>query len=223
MTLLKSLPARPSQESLRKQAKKLARELSSGNAAAIARARPQLPDARLPDARWPLSQREAQLVLAREYGFAGWQDLSAEVLKRLGKGLEWAAQEAGNAIHENDLERLRQLIADYPALLSWHNAEGRVLLYATTAYAMDVSDPGREQTYYRPQCAELLIDAGALVEPSVWKGVIDTGASGMLQVLQRKGVLPHTLPVLAALGDLEAVRSCFADSPGSPSRGSFQI
>jgi hypothetical protein len=38
MTLLKSLPARPSQESLRKQAKKLARELSAGNAAAIARA-----------------------------------------------------------------------------------------------------------------------------------------------------------------------------------------
>jgi hypothetical protein len=35
-----------------------------------------------------LSQRDAQLVLAREYGFAGWQDLREEVLKRAGKGLE---------------------------------------------------------------------------------------------------------------------------------------
>jgi hypothetical protein len=57
---------------------------------------------------------------------------------------------------------------------------------------MDVSDPSREQTYYRPQCAELLIDAGSLVEPS--------------------GVLPHTLPVLAALGDLEAARRWFDES-----------
>ena len=46
MTTLKSLPARPSLESLRKQAKRLAREAS-------------------------LSHRDAQLALAREYGFAG--------------------------------------------------------------------------------------------------------------------------------------------------------
>jgi hypothetical protein len=108
-------------------------------------------------------------------------------------------------------------------LLSWHNAEGRVLLHATTAYAMDVSDPGRERTYYRPQCAELLIDSGALIEPSVWEGVIRTGASGMLQVLQRKGVLPHTLPVLAALGDLEAARRCFDESGALHTEGSAAL
>ena len=42
----------------------------------------------------PLTQRNAQLVLAREYGFAGWPDLTAEVSKRLGSGLEWAAAQA---------------------------------------------------------------------------------------------------------------------------------
>src|ERR1700756_417531 len=114
MTLPKSLPARPSQESLRKQAKKLARDIATGNAAAIARAGAQLPNAEM-----PLSQRDAQLVVAREYGYAGWPDLCAEVLRRLGKGLAWAAVEAGSAIHGNDVERLRQLIAEYPALLSW--------------------------------------------------------------------------------------------------------
>ena len=82
---IESLPARPSLESLRKQAKKLARGIAAGDAGAIARARAQLPKAKL-----PLSQRDAQLVLAREYGFPGWQDLTEEVKQRLGRGLEWA-------------------------------------------------------------------------------------------------------------------------------------
>ena len=99
MTASKSLPARPSLESLRKQAKKLARGIAAGDAAAIARARAQVPRAEL-----PLSQRDAQLVLAREYGFPGWKDLVKEVKQRLGRGLEWAISEARRIIHDNDIE-----------------------------------------------------------------------------------------------------------------------
>src|SRR6266568_7721114 len=113
MTASKSLPARPSLESLRKQAKKLARGIAAGDAAAIARARAYSPHAEL-----PLSQRDAQLVLAREYGFPGWKDLLEEVKQRLGRGLEWAVSEARRIIHDNDIEGLRQLVAEYPALLS---------------------------------------------------------------------------------------------------------
>src|SRR5881296_674336 len=109
MTASKSLPARPSLESLRKQAKKLARDIAAGDAGAIARARVQLPDVDL-----PLSQRSAQLVLAREYGYAGWQDLTAEVSKRLGSGLAWAVTQARRVIHDNDVERLKQLLTEYP-------------------------------------------------------------------------------------------------------------
>ena len=98
------LPGRPSLESLRKQAKKLARDIAAGDAAAIARARAQLPQAEL-----PLWQRDAQLVLAREYGFPGWQDLVKEVKLRLGRGLEWAVSEARRRIHNNDIAGLRQL------------------------------------------------------------------------------------------------------------------
>ena len=98
------LPTRPSLESLRKQAKKLARNMVAGNADAIARARAQLPKAEL-----PLSQRDAQLVLAREYGFPGWKDLVKEVEQRLGRGLEWAVSEARHIIHDNDIDGLRQL------------------------------------------------------------------------------------------------------------------
>ena len=63
MTVSK-LPARPSLDSLRKQARKLARDVAGGDGVAIARALTQLPKAEV-----PLSQRNAQLVLAREYGF----------------------------------------------------------------------------------------------------------------------------------------------------------
>src|SRR5215469_17015112 len=127
MTTSKSLPARPSLESLRKQAKKLVRDIAAGDDAAITRARVQLPDVDL-----PLTQRNAQLVLAREYGYAGWQDLTAEVSKRLGQGLEWAATQARRVIHDNDIERLKQLLAEYPRLLSWHShSDGGLLGIAT--------------------------------------------------------------------------------------------
>src|SRR5262249_49141920 len=99
----------------------LARDIKAGDPDAIGRARAQLPQAEL-----PLSQRDAQLVLAREYGFPGWKDLLKEVKQRLGSGLEWAISEARRIIHNNDIEGLRQLLAEYPALLSWRADETAV-------------------------------------------------------------------------------------------------
>src|ERR1700751_2191598 len=147
-----SLPARPSLESLRKQAKKLAREAS-------------------------LSRRDAQLVLAREYGYAGWQELVAEVQSRLGHGLEWAVSRARQIIHDNDVEQLKQLLTEHPALLSWRGEEneGGLLGMATTAFG-DSGDPEREQWFTRAACAELLIDAGAIVLPSVRDSIVGSRA-----------------------------------------------
>ena len=208
MTASKSLPARPSLESLRKQAKKLARDIAAGDAAAIARARAHLPNVDL-----PLTQRNAQLVIAREYGYAGWQDLTAEVSKRLGNGLEWAAAQARRVIHDNDVERLKQLLAEYPALLSWQgdDDDGGLLGIATGAYG-DAGDAQREQCFTRAACAELLIDAGAVVTPSVCEGLLESRARGLLQLFQRKGLLPRTLKFLAALGDLDAVRAALDEN-----------
>ncbi len=207
MTTSKSLPARPSLESLRKQAKKLARDIAAGDAGAIARARVHLPNVDL-----PLTQRNAQLVIAREYGYAGWQDLTAEVSKRLGDGLEWAAAQARRVIHDNDVERLKQLLAEYPALLSWQGTtdHGGLLGIATGAYG-DAFD-ARENRLHPRGCAELLIDAGAVVTPSVFEGIIDSRARGLLQLFQRKGLLPRTLKFLSALGDLDAVRTALDEN-----------
>ena len=205
MNASKSLPVRPSLESLRKQAKKLAREFAAGDAAAIARA-----CAHLPHIERPLTQRTAQLVIAREYGFAGWQDLTAEVSARLGRGLEWAAAQARPIIHDNDVERLTQLLADYPALLSWHGNDrgstGGLLGFATDSYG-DSFDPISEEHFTRAACAELLVDAGAVVMPSVLEGLLRSRARGLLQLFRRKGLLPHTLQFLAALADIDAVRT----------------
>ena len=205
MTTSKSLPDRPSLESLRKQAKKLARDIVNADADAIARAREQLPHIDL-----PLTQRNAQLVIAREYGFAGWQDLTAEVHKRLDKGLEWAISQARRVIHDNNVERLKQLVTDYPALLSYRG-DGGLLGIATGSYG-DSFNELSEQRFTRATCAELLIDAGAVVIPSVCEGILNSRARGLLQLFQRKGLLPRTLKFFTALGDINAVRTALNEN-----------
>ena len=205
MATPKSLPARPSLESLRKQAKKLTRDVAAGDSDAISRMRAQLPGAEP-----PLSLRDAQLVLAREFGYPGWSDLLAEVHKRLGKGLEWAATQAERAIHDNDLEKLKQLLAEHPALLSWQGRPDGLLGFAVDAYG-DAFDPDREKTFTRRESAELLIDTGATVYPSVLDSLLFSRARGMLQLFQTKGLLPREPRFLAALGDLEGLRAWFSE------------
>src|SRR5688572_14281399 len=205
MTTSRQLPARPSLESLRKQAKKLARDVAAGNSDALSRMRAQLPGARP-----PLSLRDAQLVLARELGYPGWPDLLAEVHKRLGQGLEWAAAQAERAIHDNDLEKLKQLVAEHPALLSWHGRPDGLLGFAVDAYG-DAFEPAREKSFTRRECAELLIDAGVTVYPPVLDSLILSRARGMLQLFQSKGLLPYEPRFLAALGDLDGLRTWFRE------------
>ena len=212
MTASKSLPARPSLESLRKQAKKLARDVAAGDAAALVRARAHLPNLPL-----PLTQRGAQLVIAREYGYAGWQNLTREVRRRLGKDLAWAAEQAQRIIHDNDVARLSQLLAEYPGLLTWHGewlgAREGLLGFATGSYG-DSFDPIREERFTRADCAELLIDRGVVVMPSVFEGLLSSRAKGLLQLFRRKGLLPRALKFLAAFGDLDAVRTAL-DASGN--------
>src|SRR5215467_2428585 len=197
------LPACPSLESLRKQAKKLARGIAAGDADAIGRARAQLPQAKLP---WSL--RDAQLVMAREYGFPGWQDLVKEVKQRPGRGLEWAVSQARRRIHDNDVEGLRQLLSEYPALLSWKTDEdgGGLLGMATGSYG-DSGDEFREQHFTRLACAELLLDAGAVVAPSVCDGLIRSRAKKLIDLFHRRGLFPRSLKFLDALGEIDGIRA----------------
>jgi hypothetical protein len=112
---------------------------------------------------------------------------------------------AQRVIHDNDVDRLKQLLIDYPALLSWQddNADG-LLWFATSSYGDSFSEFS-EQHFTRATCAELLIDAGALVTPSVCDGILNSRAKGLLQLFQRKGLLPQSLKFSVALGDIDAV------------------
>ena len=67
------LPARPSLEQLRKQAKHLLREFRAGDATASTRVGAVLP--RVIDGASALALADAQFVLAREYGFQSWAAL----------------------------------------------------------------------------------------------------------------------------------------------------
>jgi hypothetical protein len=157
--------------------------------------------------------KQARVSLAREYGYPGWQDLTADVSKRLDRGLEWAVAQARRVIHDNDVEALKQLLAEYPALLAWrgHDQGGGLLGRATGAYG-DAGDAEREQWFTRAACAGLLIDAGAVVAPSVCQGLLESRAKGLLLLFRRKGLLPRTLEFLAALDDIDGVRAILDES-----------
>jgi hypothetical protein len=136
--------------------------------------------------------------------------VTAELSARAGKGLDWAVAEARRIIHDNDVGRLTQLLSEYPALLSWQgndsDSKGGLLGFATGAYG-DAGDPERERWFTRAACAELLIDSGAVVTPSVLNGLLDSRARGLLELFHRKGLLPRTLKFFAALGRSDDVRA----------------
>lgn len=82
--VLRPLPPRPSLEFERKEAKALLRRLRTGDRDALARACSRHPAMHL-TAEWQPKLADAQLILAREYGFASWPRLARyfELAERL--------------------------------------------------------------------------------------------------------------------------------------------
>src|SRR5207253_10263739 len=76
---------------------------------------------------------------------------------------------------------------------------------ATKSYG-DSFDPSREQIFTRAACAELLIDAGAVVAPSVCDVLIASGTKGLLALFHRSGIFPQARRFFAAVGVGSAVR-----------------
>ena len=73
------LPARPSLDQLRKQAKELLRDFRAGDAAAVARLSAIIPRLADPTQSGGVTLADAQFVLAREYGFESWAKLAYHV------------------------------------------------------------------------------------------------------------------------------------------------
>jgi ankyrin repeat protein len=129
----KQLPPSPSLEQLKKQAKSLLKRQQAADSEALTRIRENHP-------RWrDLSQKQgkeklatslfaladAQLVIAREYGFASWSTLQSHV-KTLEAASSGAEALAGlrDAAGKGDLARLNALLDAHPALIDERGGEG---------------------------------------------------------------------------------------------------
>lgn len=165
----KSLPDNADLAQLRAQAKELRRAFAGTNPAAVARAR-----AILPHAGAEITLRDAQLVIAREHGFAGWRELAAGVVAQHSNGRDldrWFAVELNNGtwdLIDNGLseqsprtERDQALYAAYAAAHHWTQVgtvanRGRAEhLIATVATATGLLDVARR---HADRYAELIAE-----------------------------------------------------------------
>ncbi len=108
---VRPLPAKPSLDKQRKLAKALARDLWRGKSGATERVRALHPNPPRPE-NFLLS--DAQLVIARGYGFAGWPQMKQKIesLTKSPTDLFRAAVEAG------DVDQVRQLLQSRPDLVA---------------------------------------------------------------------------------------------------------
>lgn len=171
----RSLPSRPSLDQLKRQAKELRRALVERSLPAAARVvahHPRLrnlPAASALDVRFTLA--DAQLVVAREYGFRSWAALKHRV--ELDRRLEDIRphphfDEALAALDSGDADRLRGLIAGHPELVHARtNLDARHGYFAGATLLHHVAgNPFRDSPLPANivDIARVLLDAGADVE-----------------------------------------------------------
>ncbi|MBL8155807.1 MAG: ankyrin repeat domain-containing protein [Anaerolineae bacterium] len=119
--MTKTLPSRPNLEYEKKQAKALLRAYQAHDAAALERVyafHPRLQngaDKSIPPDRFKLS--DAQLVIAREYGFSSWPQLKNQI-ETVRKGLQETFSHFARAVQQGDATRVRELLATTPALVT---------------------------------------------------------------------------------------------------------
>src|ERR1700761_3850167 len=117
----KQLPARPRLEQLRKQAKVLLKGHQSASPHVLKQIHELHPrwknadDAEIRDAKFLLA--DAQLVIAREYGFESWVKLKAEVLRRQSAAAAELVEALRKAAGGGDLARIEELLDVHPEII----------------------------------------------------------------------------------------------------------
>lgn len=198
----RTLPPRPNLDQLKLQAHELHHDHAAGRASAAARIAAHHPRfagqsaAAITGA--PFALADAQLVIAREYGFQSWPQLKQRV--ELGPRIDAIARhprigDALAALDAGDVERLRAMLAADPSLVRARTNLDPPYGYFTGAMLLHyvAGNPGRDQRLPSNivDVARVLLDAGADVDaltigPSPSSSPETQGASTMGLVLTSK-------------------------------------
>ncbi len=175
--MTRRLPARPSLEHLRKQARQLLRGVQQGNPEACERLRSLLPPP-LPDEP---RLADAQRAIAREYGFPGWGRLKARV-EELDRAADPAARLV-DAVKAGSATRVRAVLQQSPALAARLNEPLPGFGFGGTALLHAVS-------HGKLELVDVLLDAGADInQRSHWWaggfGVLDDDGGLAPQLIAR--------------------------------------
>ena len=214
--MTKELPAQPNISQLRRQARDLQRAVISGEVEGISRVRHAHPAP--PKAFAGFTLRDAQLTVAREYGFEGWNELSTAVgemmvdVRDLDRwfGVElnnevWSRIDASAVGPDSPLaEREHLLYTAYASALHWRNAgtvanvarAEHLISRAATAVGMLETALGHAE-----RCHELVVDNPDEVE--------DWDLAFALEALARAQAGSGDLPA-AAETKRAAVEACRA-------------
>jgi ankyrin repeat protein len=207
----KSLPSQPSLEQLKKQAKELLQSLRLREPEAAQRVREfhpdfsKLGDSELADVEFSLA--DAQLALAREYGFASWARLKASVEMLAASHEPAIALKA--AILTNDTARAAELLEKFPALRKRLNEPLPDYSFGGTPLLAAVQQTNREMI-------DLLLRSGADINGrSHWWaggfGVLDND-QGLADFLITRGARVDA-HAAARLGMLDRLRELVAADP----------
>jgi ankyrin repeat protein len=212
----KQLPARPNLDHYKKQAKDLLKAWKAGDIEALGRVRQFHPRLNrrshetLRSADFALA--DAQLVLAREYGFESWPRFASHIEAVRGSESPVSNFEfAVDAIVAGDLATLRSLLRGHPDLVRARSTRQHcaTLLHYVSANGME--DYRQKTPKNIVAIAALLLDAGAEVDAT---GEMYGGGSTALG-LTATSIHPARAGVLAPLIDLLIARGAAVDAPMS--------
>jgi ankyrin repeat protein len=165
----KKLPARPSLEQYKKQAKTLVKSRKSGDPEALRRIRqnhPQfrkLPEAEFLGAKFALA--DAQLVIAREHAFESWPKF-AKYVEAVNREHSPVSQfeSAADAVIAGDVDTLESLLRENPALIRERSTRAHRATLLHYVAANGVEDYRQKSPRNAALVAETLLKAGAEVD-----------------------------------------------------------
>lgn len=158
-----------------------------------------------------LSPADAQLVIAREYHFENWAELTrfAETVAKGGPVARF--EEAVEAVVAGDIERLRTMLRDTPDLVRTRSARKHRATLLHYIAANGVEDSRQRTPPNAVEIAKLLLESGA--EPDALADMYDNKCTTMGTLVS--SAHPHRAGLQAALAETLLEYGAKLQGPGS--------